>query len=189
MKKLWPFIAIAAIVVAIGIFFRVKYHSSSNSPSQQAASENNSNSASSRLQNASRVRPSAPVSSQPSTDLASRAASPIPTPDSVPGTNEEAVLPPQIVLDKARVVIHNYRTAFGENPIGTNPEITAALMGQNPKQINFVAESGLRVDGKGELVDAYGTPFFFHQLSGQEMEIHSAGADKIMWTKDDLVTK
>jgi len=39
------------------------------------------------------------------------------------------------------------------------------------------------------LVDAWGTPFFFHQLSGHEMEIHSAGPDKIMWTADDLVTE
>jgi hypothetical protein len=47
----------------------------------------------------------------------------------------------------------------------------------------------LRINGKGELVDYWGTPFFFHQLSGTEMEIHSAGPDKVMWTADDLVTK
>jgi len=93
------------------------------------------------------------------------------------------------VLDKARVVIGNYRAAFGENPVGTNPEITAALTGKNSKQINFVAGSGLRVNEKGEMVDAYGTPFFFHQISGHEMEIHSAGQDRVMWTSDDLVTR
>jgi hypothetical protein len=50
-------------------------------------------------------------------------------------------------------------------------------------------DSGLRINEKGELVDAWGTPFFFHQLSGSEMEIRSAGPDKVMWTDDDLVTK
>ncbi|HXT13582.1 MAG TPA: hypothetical protein VN873_18675 [Candidatus Angelobacter sp.] len=93
------------------------------------------------------------------------------------------------VLDKARVVIHNYNAAFGENPVGTNPEITAALRGKNPKSIDFLADSSLRVNEKGEMLDAYGTPFFFHQISGQEMEIRSAGPDRIMWTPDDLVTK
>ena len=92
-------------------------------------------------------------------------------------------------MDKARVVIHNYHAAFGENPVGTNPEIAAALQGKNPKQINFLADSGLRLNSKEEMVDAYGTPFFFHQISGNEMEIRSAGPDKVMWTSDDLVTR
>ena len=88
------------------------------------------------------------------------------------------------------MAVHNYNSAFGENPVGTNPEITAALMGKNPKDINFITpDSGLRVNENGEMVDAYGTPFFFHQLSGTEMEIHSAGPDRILWTFDDLVAR
>jgi len=111
-------------------------------------------------------------------------------PGPVSNANAAPALPPLTVLDKARVVIHNYCSVFGENPVGTNPEITAALMGQNPKHINFVTpESGLRVNDKGEMVDAWGTPFFFHQLSGKEMEIRSAGEDRKMWTFDDLVTR
>jgi len=123
------------------------------------------------------------------TALTSRAASPNPVPDSGAHTNEPPALPPLTVLDKARVTIHNYHAAFGENPVGTNPEIAAALQGKNPRQINFLAESGLRLNGKGEIVDGYGTPFFFHQISGNEMEIRSAGPDKVMWTPDDLVTR
>jgi hypothetical protein len=45
------------------------------------------------------------------------------------------------------------------------------------------------VNGNGEMLDGYGTPFFFHQISGQEMEIRSAGPDRVMWTFDDTVTK
>ena len=79
---------------------------------------------------------------------------------------------------------------FGGDPVGTNPEITSALNGNNPKQINFIKpEAGMQINENGELIDAWGTPLFFHQLSGTEMEIHSAGQDKIMWTQDDLVTK
>ena len=79
---------------------------------------------------------------------------------------------------------------FGGNPVGTNPEITAALNGQNPRQANFInPEAGMRTNGNGELVDAWGIPYFFHQLSGTEMEIRSAGPDRKMWTSDDQVTR
>lgn len=79
---------------------------------------------------------------------------------------------------------------FGGNPVGNNSEITAALTGQNPKQINFISrEAGLLVNAAGELVDPWGTPYFFHQLSGAVMEIHSAGPDRILWTSDDLISK
>lgn len=95
-----------------------------------------------------------------------------------------------IVLENMRTVFRNYSATFGGNPVGTNPEITKALDGGNPKQIKFInAEDGLRINGNGELVDSWGTPFFFHQLSGTQMEIHSAGPDHIMWTADDLVVK
>lgn len=95
-----------------------------------------------------------------------------------------------IVLENMRRAIRNYGSRFGGNPVGPNPEITRALAGDNPAQVNFLnADDGLRMNSNGELVDPWGTPYFFHQLSGTEMEIHSAGPDKIMWTADDLVTK
>jgi len=97
---------------------------------------------------------------------------------------------PQTVLGNARIAVVNYGSRFGGNPIGTNPEITAALNGENPRQVKFLnAESGHRINGRGELVDAWGTPFFFHQISGSEMEIRSAGPDRKMYTSDDLVTR
>ena len=97
---------------------------------------------------------------------------------------------PATLLSNMRITIHNYGSRFGGNPVGTNPEITKSLNGDNPKQVKFITEdSGLRINARGELVDYWGTPFFFHQLSGTEMEIRSAGPDRVMWTTDDLVTK
>lgn len=99
-------------------------------------------------------------------------------------------LPPEIVLDNMRHAIRDYGTMFGGNPVGVNAEITGQLSGQNPKQVNFIRpDAGMRINEKGELVDPWGTPYFFHQLSGHETEIRSAGPDKIMWTADDLVTE
>jgi hypothetical protein len=99
-------------------------------------------------------------------------------------------LAPLAVLEYARTAVHNYGQRLGGNPVGSNAEITRALLGENPKQVNFIsADAGLRVNGGGEWLDAWGTPLFFHQVSGREMEIRSAGPDRLMWTLDDLVTR
>jgi hypothetical protein len=112
------------------------------------------------------------------------------TPFLLGSADSPPAMSPDIVLGKMRIVVHQYQSMFGENPTGTNPEITDALNGGNPKQARLInEESGLRINGRGELVDSWGTPFFFHQLSGTEMEIRSAGPDKKMWTADDLVTR
>jgi len=107
----------------------------------------------------------------------------------VPETPESASLPAPTVLENMRTTLRQYAAALGENPVGTNPEITSALAGENPKQINFLKPDGNRVSPKGELVDTWGTPYFFHQLSARQMEIRSAGPDRIMYTADDLVTR
>jgi hypothetical protein len=118
-----------------------------------------------------------------------------------PGSNSSAAPPistapefsdvaPSAVMENVRRTFRDYASVFGGNPVGTNPEITQALNGGNPKQTRFLRpEEGLRVNEKGEMVDPWGTPFFFHQLSARVMEIHSAGPDRRMWTADDLVTK
>jgi len=96
-------------------------------------------------------------------------------------TNAPANLPPEMVPQNVRRAVRQYGETFGGNPVGTNPEITAALTGKNPKQINFLnGLPGISVDQNGDLLDPWGTPYFFHQLSAKVMEIHSAGPDKIM---------
>jgi hypothetical protein len=97
---------------------------------------------------------------------------------------------PAMVLENMRTSVRHYASVFGSNPVGTNPEITKALNGGNPKQTRFVSDdSGLRINSRGELVDSWGTPFFFHQLAARDMEIHSAGPDRTMWTADDMVIR
>jgi hypothetical protein len=86
-------------------------------------------------------------------------------------------------------MIRDYRTALGENPVGTNAEIMRAINGDNKKQAKIGPPPGQQLNGKGELVDRWGTPYFFHQISGNEMEIRSAGPDRVMWTADDRQVK
>ncbi len=92
-----------------------------------------------------------------------------------------------IDLDKVTLSLRDFRTIAGENPIGTNAEITAALNGGNRRQSRLVPE-GVSVNGKGEMVDRWGMPYFFHQLSRTEMEIRSAGPDRVLWTTDDIIS-
>lgn len=105
-------------------------------------------------------------------------------PEPLPG------LTPAAVLQNMRSTVRDYSARFGGNPFGNNREITAKLNGGNPKQIVFLKEEdGMRINERGELIDNWSTPFFFHQISATEMEIHSAGPDRKMWTADDLVLK
>jgi len=84
-------------------------------------------------------------------------------------------------------LIDAYRSNFHENPVGTNAEITAALMGRNHLLLALVPQNHPAVNLKGELCDRWGRPFFFHQLSGTQMEIRSSGPDRKLWTDDDVV--
>jgi hypothetical protein len=73
------------------------------------------------------------------------------------------------------------------NPVGENSEITAVLTGRNKLGFAFIPPDNPAINPKGELCDRWGTPYFFHQLSGERMEIRSAGPDRRLWTADDEV--
>ena len=86
-------------------------------------------------------------------------------------------------------MLTGYHTPTGENPVGTNAEIMAAIMDKNPRQAVLGPPDDLNLHVKGELVDEWGTPYFFRQLSRDVVEIHSAGPDKVMGTADDTVVR
>ena len=94
-----------------------------------------------------------------------------------------------VELDKVRLMLRDYRTLYHENPVGTNAEIMKAVMGGNEAKARLGPPEGQGLNEQGELVDNWGTPYFFHQISKSSMEVRSAGPDRRMWTTDDLVTK
>lgn len=139
-----------------------------------------------------------------------KADAPIPNPSSVfPGTPMvrsgaelprstnavEPAIPPRVLSQpEARADILNvalmfrdFRTKLGGNPVGSNAEIMKAVMGGNSAQATLGPPPGQGLNDKGELVDRWGTPYFFHQLSKTHMEIRSAGPDRIMWNSDDVI--
>ena len=93
---------------------------------------------------------------------------------------------PMETLSILQQILGHYRFAYRENPVGPeNSDITEKLLGNNPKKIIFIATDSPALQGS-VLVDQWGTPFFFHAMSDQRMDIRSAGPDKKMYTEDDL---
>lgn len=115
---------------------------------------------------------------QSATEIKSAASTTLPaTTTAVPAAQQS--------LENVHFALRDYRNALGENPVGTNAEITRMLLGDNLKQVKIPVPDGSSVNGNGELCDDMGTPYFFHQLSATKMEIRSAGPDRQMWTADD----
>ncbi len=90
------------------------------------------------------------------------------------------------MISQVTFTVRDYRLRLGGNPVGNNEEITRAILGDNVKQVKFPVPEGSQINAKGELCDPWGTPYFFHALAKDRMEIRSAGADRQMWTPDDV---
>lgn len=90
-------------------------------------------------------------------------------------------------LDILNEVMATWQTNFPRegNPVGENAEITAALTGANSVHFGFIPPGHRAINPRGELCDRWGMPFRFHQLSGTQMEISSAGPDGRFGTADD----
>ena len=82
-------------------------------------------------------------------------------------------------------LLFSYYSVFQEYPYGENTDWIQAFLGANKRRIAFLAKDANWLDGKGQLVDRWGAPFFFHRLSGSRIEIRSAGPDGVHWTGDD----
>jgi hypothetical protein len=125
------------------------------------------------------------ASAQVVADTAAQIATP---PAGPPAALEITNMPAETAIENMSRAIRQYGQMFGGNPVGTNPEFARELGGDNPKHINFIStDSGMRLDADGELVDPWGTPYFFHQISGDDTEVRSAGPDRVMYTSDDIV--
>ncbi len=95
----------------------------------------------------------------------------------------------QIDVGRVRHMIGDYHTLMGENPVGTNAEIMKEMTGGNARQATLGPPEGISLNAQGELIDQWGSPYFFHQLSRDKMEVRSAGPDKVMWTADDVIAR
>lgn len=134
---------------------------------------------------------SAPITSSvvPGLPLVRGTSTPPRRPGPVSVSRPEPPVEGKVELEKVQTMLRDYRTRMGGNPVGSNAEIMRAIMGGNEVKATLGPPEGQSLNGDGELVDRWGTPYFFHQLSKTSMEVRSAGPDGRMWTVDDLVTK
>lgn len=70
-------------------------------------------------------------------------------------------------------------------PLGTNDEITRALADRDTLGDAAIPASHPAIFA-GQLVDRWGSPWFFHQQSAGVIEVRSAGPDRKLFTEDDL---
>ncbi|MBK8040910.1 MAG: hypothetical protein IPK22_27815 [Verrucomicrobiaceae bacterium] len=70
--------------------------------------------------------------------------------------------------------------------MGANEEFAAALMGRNAAKEVFLMSPHACLNAKGQLVDRWGQPLFFHVRDAGRIDLRSAGPDGEMWTADDL---
>ena len=91
-------------------------------------------------------------------------------------------------LEQFSSILSFYRMAFEQNPVAAdNQSVMAALMGDNPRSLVFFPEDHPSLNAQGELMDRWGTPYYFHALSGTMMEVISPGPDRQLGNADDLI--
>lgn len=88
------------------------------------------------------------------------------------------------------LVLEEFRRVFGAMPMGEqNDEIVRRLQGENPKGIAVLPRTHPNLSPEGELLDRWGTPYRFHPESAWLTTVRSAGPDRKMWTRDDLLSE
>ena len=74
----------------------------------------------------------------------------------------------------------------GDHPLSANEDWAALFRGSNSIHERFLPENHPALNDKGQLIDRWGTPLFFHALGAGRYELRSAGPDRKLWTADDI---
>lgn len=113
----------------------------------------------------------------------------IPSIIKVTGTINSSQNSAQDDIDAILYALEYYTRALSENPLGSNRWITEALSGENHKGIVLLDPMHPAISDTGELLDRWGSPFWFHPQTDALIEIFSAGPDKTLFTEDDISYK
>lgn len=137
------------------------------------------------------VAPSGPTTAAPAATPAGAGVAKVPDPERST-LLDDLNLPAGTIQSDLRLVqevFAAWRTNFPRdgNPVGENADITRALAGANALNLALVPRDHSALNTAGELADRWGTPFRFHQLAGDRMEIRSAGPDRRFGNADDAV--
>ncbi|RYD17783.1 MAG: hypothetical protein EOP88_24865 [Verrucomicrobiaceae bacterium] len=98
--------------------------------------------------------------------------------------------PPIEDLRKIQRVAVGYFTVIKDAqrfPIGGNADFAAALRGENPNREVFLPAGHRLFSADGLLLDRWGSPLIVHPQAWRQLELRSAGPDRIPHNEDDLV--
>ncbi|HYG24967.1 MAG TPA: hypothetical protein VEH04_19535 [Verrucomicrobiae bacterium] len=74
----------------------------------------------------------------------------------------------------------------GNRPLSANEDWAALLRGSDGANERFMSDRHRALNARGQLVDRWGVPLFFHAVGGGRYELRSAGPDGKLWTEDDI---
>lgn len=80
-------------------------------------------------------------------------------------------------VDKLFSGLQQYKENLGSYPVGGNAQVVNALLGKNPRNIMILVNLKTRLNDKGEMLDAWGTPLRIY-FSDQNVLIRSAGPNR-----------
>lgn len=166
-----------ALVIVIGVILAARFGIMEISRTVEDAVKQ-------KTQRAAIVTPVPPEPTAPPREL-------LPGESMLEGYGSEESLPVEDLIRLGHVINNFALLVKGDNPLpfGSNEELAAALRGKNRLQMRFLPDQHPVFNEKGELVDRWGTPLFFHAEAKDRLDIRSAGPDKTMWTEDDLHRK
>ncbi|MEY3895736.1 MAG: hypothetical protein RLZZ214_1256 [Verrucomicrobiota bacterium] len=72
-------------------------------------------------------------------------------------------------------------------PIGGNEDLAAALRGENPNHEVFIRPGHPVFSQAGLLIDRWSSPLVIHPQAWRQLELRSAGPDRVPYNEDDLV--
>jgi hypothetical protein len=72
-------------------------------------------------------------------------------------------------------------------PLGLNPDFAKVLRGENRLGLVFIPARHPAFGEDGRLLDRWGTPFHFHPVAPDRVDLRSAGPDRVLFTNDDFV--
>lgn len=102
----------------------------------------------------------------------------------------EPATPPIEDLRKIQHVATGYFSVIkdsGRFAIGGNEDFSAALRGENPNREVFLRPENPVFSPAGLLVDRWGSPVIVHPEAWRQLELRSAGPDRIPYNEDDLI--
>lgn len=71
-------------------------------------------------------------------------------------------------------------------PLGDNLDFARALRGQNKLGVVLLPPRHPAFAADGRLVDRWGSPYHFHPVASDFVEVRSAGPDRVLFTEDDV---